>query len=680
MLYSFDFSTIVDFFKLTTLKANDIAEIVLIILLAYQLLKHLKGTRVWTIAKGVLILFLLYGFAYIASFNVITYLAGFLVTFLAIALVIMFQPELRKLLENLGRHEIDVIKIINIVRKKEKTENIYTTKSIEELIKSVNTMSKAKTGALILIERDNSLADYESSGIKINADISNQLIINIFEKNTPLHDGAMIIRNNKISAATCYLPLSDNRKIDKSLGTRHRAAIGASEQTDALVIVVSEETGAISIAVNGKIKHGISAEKLHQILKDNQVKGINLKEEQEKIPYRKTKLTILSIIFGTLLWFILTDAVDPIVTVNFNDIPVQIINDDSITDTGYLYEIKDGESVDIIVKGHRSQVGMLKKEDFVAIADAEYISVSNSINIDVKSNKYNDNIEIDTNNAMTTIVLEEAISIECKITAEKTGKEAIGYCVTKLEPTVKTITITGPKSKLNTIEKAVATIDVNERSVDFEHESYFDVYDKNGNIVDLSDCKLNTQRIKVLGTVSETKEVPIKINIIDSELENCTISIKSIESSKDTVLISASNENLASLNEIEIDIDIAGNNNKKINLIVDLNNYLPKDVYLADSNEVTVNFTADRIITEVLEFSSALINCDSLKDVTFKDDTYEVEISYLLENKSYAKISELKPQIKISTLQTGTHKVDIIFSEIPEITILKAPKASIVIE
>lgn len=681
MFYSFDFSKIIDFFTLTTIKLNDVLEIALIIIIIYQLLKHLKDTRAWIIAKGVLILFILYGLAYFASFNIIIYIASALVAFLAMALVIMFQPELRKFLENLGKKSISADKIFKLFKRTEKTEDLYTTKSIEELIKSVTIMSKAKTGALILIERDISLSDYETSGIKINADISNQLIINIFEKNTPLHDGAMIIRNNKIAAATCYLPLTDNRKIDKSLGTRHRAAIGASEETDALIIVVSEETGAISIVIDGKIKHGITVDRLHQILKDNQIKGIYKEEPKEKIPYKRTKITILSIIFGLFLWIFLTDTSDPIVAVKFHNIPVEVINTDEIIDTGYVYEIIDGKTIDITVKGHKSEVNELNEKNFTAIADASYISLTNSINITVSSNKYAENIEIDTNNKMTTIALEEAISINCPITTIKMKKEEDGYFVTKLEPTLKTITITGPKSKLNTLEKAVANIDVSNKTSDFEIESELVLYDKNGSKMDLSDCQLSTNTVTVIGTVNKTKEVPIIINAIDSSIENCNIQIDDIELSHKNIIISANDEILENLNEIEIQIDTASNSTNKINSIIELNDYMPEEVYLADDiKELTVSMKISRIITEIIEFNSNDIKYDTKNEVTFKEDTFQIEISYLYENKDMANISKLKPYIDISSLEKGKNKVEIKFENIPQITINNKIETSIVIE
>lgn len=677
MFYEFDISSITNFFKLSSFKINDIIEILIIIFIIYQLLKSLKGTRAWIVAKGTLILFLLYGISYFLSFKIITYLAGLLFTFFSVALVIMFQPELRKLLEKLGNKNLTLRKFFKKI-KKEKTEDIlYSNKSIEEIIKSVNVMSKAKTGALILIEKDMSLIEYENTGIVVNADISNQLITNIFEKNTPLHDGAMIIRGDKITAATCYLPLSDNRNIDKNLGTRHRAAIGASEETDALIIVVSEETGAISIVKNGKIKHNITIEKLREELVDNRVKSNQDFKKSKKITNNKIKLWILSVLFGAFLWLFITDMLDPIVTVKIQDIPVQVINAEKLLDTGYVYEIKDGKTVDISVNGRKSAVDSLTKNDFKAVADASEISITNSMNIKVTALKNSSELEINTNNSLTTISLEETTTLECSVITEKTGTETEGYYVSQLVPSVKTISITGAKSKLKTIEKAVAQIDVSNKTEDFDMEVNYSVYDKNGNIVDLSDCTINTDKINVACTVLKTKEVPIKISAIDSSLENCTVNTDSVKLSNDTVIISAPDDILDNINEINVTVDVAKSTTNKINSIIDMKNYMPDGVYFADTkSELTVNMNIQRIITKDIEIQPS--------DITIKNgngeiinNTYKATIQYDYENKDNVSIDKLKPYIDISNLYRGNHYVEIAFEDTSKITVLNTDKIKV---
>lgn len=182
-----------------------------------------------------------------------------------IAVIVILQPELRRALEELGRKSF----ISGVMPFEKAAEERFSDKTVNDLVKASFEMGKVKTGALMVIEQNVLLTEYERTGIEVDALISSQLIINIFEHNTPLHDGAVIIRGNRIVSATCYLPLSDNMAISKELGTRHRAAVGISEVTDALTIIVSEETGNVSVTYEGELYRNLDAnglkEKLHMI-------------------------------------------------------------------------------------------------------------------------------------------------------------------------------------------------------------------------------------------------------------------------------------------------------------------------------------------------------------------------------------------------------------------------------
>lgn len=680
MRYAIDFSVITDFFKFYTLKINDLLEIFIIMFVIFQLLKQLKDTRAWVIVKGVLVLFILYGIAYFASFKAITYMSSGLFTFLLMALVVMFQPELRKLLEGLGNRNLSFSKIIKIFKKQNEQETLYNTKTIDEIIKSVNIMSKVKTGALILIERQSTLTGYASTGITINADITSQLIVNIFEKNTPLHDGAMIIRNNKISAATCYLPLSDNRRIDKKLGTRHRAAIGASEETDALIIVVSEETGAISIVIDGKIKHGIQVEKLREYLVDNQISGLQEDSQPKEVKYKKIKLYLTSIILGAFLWGILTEAADPIVTVKFYNIPVEIVNTDNLIDLGYVYEIKSGDTVDIYVEGHKSVINNLTANDFKATANAEEMSITNSMIINVECSKLQDEIEINTKNALTTIQVDDAVTIDCIVTAQKTGKEPEGYFVSELTPNLKTITITGPKSKLKTINNAMAIVDVSNFTENFTVEATFDIYDKNGNKIDLTNCELSTTKIEVSGVVQKTKEIPININVFDSSLENSEIKINNIELSKETVIISASDEVLKNMEELNILLDVSSNSTNNIKSTIKLSNYIPNNVCFADTEdliEIEINIT--RYITRNITITPQDIKIINGNGIV-ENGEYIATVKFDYDDSEFIKVKEIKPYIDVNGLGKGKQNVLLNFENTSKIQIIQSPSIKVTVD
>lgn len=683
MFYSIDFSKLSNLSKFTTIRVNDVIEIGIIVIIFYYILKSLRGTRAWVLAKGCVMLFLLYGIAYFASFNVITFIASGLFTFLITALVIMFQPELRKLLESLGRKNITIKKILGLIGKnKDNNDNLYTTKSIEELIKSVNAMSKAKTGALILIERKNSLIDYENSGIQLNADISSQLILNAFEKNTPLHDGAMIIRRNKITAATCYLPLSDNRNIDKKLGTRHRAAIGASEETDALIIVVSEETGAISIVENGNIKHKVSIERLRETLVDNQniISSLSTTNEQkENKKYNKTKLWLLSVIFGIGLWAFVTIAIDPVVTIDINDIPVEIINDSALTDDGHIYEIAKGDTVDISITGQKSYLNNLSKDSFIAIADASEVSITNSINVDVRSKYNNSHITIDTHNALLTVSIEEKASVECSVVVEKKGKEANGFFVSSIIPTSKTITITGPKSVVKTADKAIVTVDVSHISDNFEDEETFVIYDRNGEPLNLKYCELSTQSIHVEGIISHTKTVPLNITAFDSSLDDCEIVIENLNITQTEIEISASDELLEEVESIDVNIDVA-TMPQKVNMTIDMQNYIPEGVtYASNRTELDVTMEVKRLVKQNIIISSRQIAMKNGSGI-IHNSACEIIVRYDYTQPEDITIENLKPFINLANLDNGTHELELEFENLDGVEILENSDISITIK
>lgn len=253
----------------------DIIEILIIAVLIYNIIKWVKNTKAWTLLKGMLVLFLFYILASVLGFDVILWIFTNGIGVSITALIIVFQPELRKALEQLGKRNL----VGPFLETRE--EDVFSDETVDELVRAAYELGRNRTGALMVIEREVKLDEYEQTGIELDAKVTSQLLINIFEHNTPLHDGAVIIRGNRITSATCYLPLSDNMKLSKELGTRHRAAVGISEATDSFTIVVSEETGGVSIAENGDLTRRVGRELLHDRLKELQ----NSSEEDK--PKRK---------------------------------------------------------------------------------------------------------------------------------------------------------------------------------------------------------------------------------------------------------------------------------------------------------------------------------------------------------------------------------------------------------
>ncbi len=258
--------------SLPSLGVTDILEIALISFFIYQFMVWIKFTRAYTLLKGILIVLLFILFAYILKMNTILWIIKNLSTILLTSVVVIFQPELRKMLEQLGQKKI-VASIFPLDSGKEVQER-FTDKTINELVKACFDMGEVKTGALIVIEQNIRLNEYERTGINVDAVLTSQLLINIFEHNTPLHDGAVLVRGNRIVAATCYLPLSDNMELSKQLGTRHRAGVGISEVSDSLTIIVSEETGQVSVAQDGKLSRGLTSAELRTALVKAQNKKV----------------------------------------------------------------------------------------------------------------------------------------------------------------------------------------------------------------------------------------------------------------------------------------------------------------------------------------------------------------------------------------------------------------------
>ena len=251
--------------SLPTIGFTDILEIVIISVIVYQILKWVHLTRAWTLFKGIIVLLLFSLFAAIFQLNTISWLLSNSLGVGITAAIIIFQPELRRALEQLGRRTLFPVNFFSSSDDAEKGDSSLTDKLINELVRASFEMGKARTGALIVIEKTVALGEYERTGIRIDGLLTSQLLLNIFEHNTPLHDGAVIVRGNRIVSATCYLPLTD-RQIDKNLGTRHRAAVGISEVSDSLTIIVSEETGAVSVALDGKLYRCLDKESLQKML------------------------------------------------------------------------------------------------------------------------------------------------------------------------------------------------------------------------------------------------------------------------------------------------------------------------------------------------------------------------------------------------------------------------------
>lgn len=248
---------------------SDIVEILLIAFFVYEFMLWIRNTRAYSLLKGILIVLAFIFIAFLLKMNTILWLVTNMAGYAITAVLIIFQPELRKALEELGHKKI-VSSIIPFDSGNKEEDGYFSDKTINEIVRASFEMGAVKTGALIVIEEETILNEYARTGIYLDSLVSSQLLINIFEHNTPLHDGAIVIRGDRIVAATCYLPLSDNMALNKNLGTRHRAGVGISEVSDSFTIIVSEETGNVSVAKQGKLDVALTKDELKERMKKEQ--------------------------------------------------------------------------------------------------------------------------------------------------------------------------------------------------------------------------------------------------------------------------------------------------------------------------------------------------------------------------------------------------------------------------
>ncbi|MBO5352249.1 MAG: diadenylate cyclase CdaA [Lachnospiraceae bacterium] len=271
---------LITWLSLPEMNPMDFVEIILIAVLFYYVIKWIKTTRAWVIVKGLIVLLLVWIAATLFKFDVILWIFTNTIGVGITAVLILFQPELRRVLETLGQRKI--LPLDFFAENKDKKNEKFSETTLNELVRGTFELAKTKTGALIVLEQEISLTEYAQTGIMVDGLITSQLLINIFEHNTPLHDGAVIVRGDRVVSATCYLPLSGNMRLSKDLGTRHRAGVGISEVSDSFTIIVSEETGKVSIARGGNLIFNVDGDFLRAKLLELQ-KGREQEVKNKKV-------------------------------------------------------------------------------------------------------------------------------------------------------------------------------------------------------------------------------------------------------------------------------------------------------------------------------------------------------------------------------------------------------------
>lgn len=666
--------TIFNFFQqfyIPRINPLDVFEILLIILLTYQIQKNLKNTRAWVIAKGILILACIYLCSLILKLSVIETLFQGAISLSVLAAIILFEPEIKKFLEELGtKKPKDILRWINT---KEPLENKrYSDKTIKEILDACSVMSEAKTGALIIMEQDSILNEYINTGIGVNADITGQLLINIFEHNTPLHDGAVIIRKNSIIAATCYLPLSDNTRINKNLGTRHRAGIGISEVTDALVIIVSEETGKISFVKDGVLKHGVSLDSLHNLLNSYQNK--NTEDKKNILQKKKDKFKrnwtskIFSVIFGCFLWVAILNSQNPLTTKEFN-IPVEVRNENALSEVGKTYEIESGSTASIYITAPRNIIDEMRNEDITAYVDFNKLSYTYSVPIEAKilGSKSNE-CSIDTKNAVMQLKLDEMMERTLDLQIETNGSCKNGYCLTDIASNTKEISIQGSESQVKTIDKVILKVPLFGKQEDFTITQKVEIYDKNGSQLNNDDFILSEDEAIVNGVVLPSKTIPIEIDLKNENSDEYTL--LSMNTDLDSVSIAGLQENLDLIDKITIEIDMKEEQiNENLIKTLNISDYLPEGIYLEDNKRINISMKYEIYVTKDFEIDVdkiEILNLDEDLSCDFKNKTFTLSFKSEAEKLNQFKIEDLKFSLNLEELGRGNYNLPIQIQNLSE--------------
>ena len=654
----------------------DAIEIIILTIIVYYTVKNLKNTRAWALLKGVITILAVYLAAYIANFSVITILFQNLLLFLGIAIIVIIQPELRKLIESIGTKDIN-ISLKNIAslifkdRKPKDTVQRLSDFSIQEIVRGCSLMSKAKTGALIVIECNTPLNEYIESGIKVNADITSQLFINVFEKNTPLHDGAVIIQNNKLSAATCYLPLSDSKNINKDLGTRHRAGIGISEVTDSLTIIVSEETGAISVAHGGKLLHNIDREKLAEELK--KIQNVKVKNTEKKISKREsiftptTSLKTECLVASLILWLIVISANNPIDTRTIHDIPIEVINYEMLEDTGKTYDIVGGYTVDVKIRDTKQIVDRITANDIKAVVDLSKLSYTNAVPVEVTIEKY-PSTDITVDKPMINISLEDIITTEVDIAVNMVGEDNKDYYISNVDLDYTTIMISGAKSIINTIGEVTVDLDKTNITSNTTVELIPKVYDKNGDLMDTDKLNLNHEKVKATVSLYKTKMISLNIkpDITNSVLEQV---INYIDYDYKSIYVTGPDEVLSKYSSIDIelplDISLGEIAKYQYSRIIDLSEYIPSELIIVPGYEkVTLTVFFLDFYNKSISFNSSQLSIEGLSsDLKTTIEPKDIIIAIVDKSNTVESldVTSIVPYIDLSGLAEGTHETTVKF-------------------
>lgn len=589
------------------------------------------------------------------------------------------QPDIKRLLEQAGGKDY-IKEIFNFLKRDNTSILIFSDKTIDALIGACSEMQSTKTGALIVIELDTPLDNITTTGLKIDAIVQKAILVQSFVKNTPLHDGAMVIKGNRIDSATCYLPLQNNSKISKELGTRHRAGIGVTEEVNCFVIIVSEETGAISWAENGKLRHKVSLKELKQKLisiqhsKDqayiknkNQSKKLQSKIKifvEKKIGHN-IKEKALQCLCAILIWLAVINFLNPVTTRRVQDIPVQIVNQSVLTNTDKTFDILKGDKVQIILEGRRKILDDLDIQKIKATADFNDLSITYSVPINIEiPEEQAENIQViykqDDNMRIT---IDDIAEVLLDVGVNIVGNAAENKYISDIKLNNQQIKISGPSKLIQTIDKVEIDVNVEDAYENFQTTQIPKVYDKNGQLISQDRITLSSNSIKQNIQVLDTKQIKLNVSIVNKAND---IKIDSYEISSDNIKIAGNDQYLKNINELNIEVDVTNTLQKseqqKIVEVVDLSNYIDSNIQIYGDSKINVQMQVQKVIEKTFEIQSQsldILNMSNKYSYNISEPTVEITLKGYKDILDQISSDKIKAYIDVYEYQQGEYETDI---------------------
>ena len=570
------------------------------------------------------------------------------------------------------------------MKKDKQVQLTFQDKTLNALVDACENMSETKTGALIVFELDTPLEDIIATGQRMDAIVQKALLIQTFVKNTPLHDGAMVIKGDRIDSATCYLPLSENTKISKDLGTRHRAGIGVTEQVNCFVLIVQEETGAISWAENGRLRHKVSLKELRQKLTELQHRkdvNFNKKKKGKKDSKGNEKLgkslekkllhnfreKVLAVVCQCLIWITVLNFINPNTTRRFQDIPVKPVNTDVLNQQEQTYDIVQGNTTQIIVKGRRSIVDSLDLSDITAKADFTNINAAYAVPIDIEiSEQYSDNVEISYQSTKSMkveldTIAETLVDVQYHIV----GEQASGSYVSAVTQDVSQLRISGPNKLISTIDKVELEVNVDGVNKQFDTTAVPKIYDRNGALIDNQRLTLSENDIEVHVEVLKTKQVPVKVSVVNQN-EDIRIISTSYDSSKG-VQLAGQSESLEDITELSIEVDVSEDlkqlQQSKLVKVIDLNEYLSNGVQVAGDQKMNISVDIERKTEKYFSLQATQIQLQNLRDgynaQIDQSKTYDITVIGFENDLKDLTVQQIAPYVDLQGLRQGDYELQI---------------------